>query len=470
MKMFRTSISYEGYTAEQMLMLVMISLNDLYWNHCCTDEKTIYARCNLHLFSRGEQVQVKLKENEVLLSCIQPSLKIIASNRCQTNIEKLVEYIGYNRQIYTAEQLDETYLSWKAERKDGLSPTEKIVMSNSAPPATIGLIIVCTLAFFYSISYAVLHREPLAMGLFQLGANIRLYTLGDEGWRLFTSCFLHMNLFHLAGNMLVLYFIGRYLEPVVGWYPLLLLFICTGALGSLTSVIVAGNRMSVGASGAIFGLYGVFIALLTTKLITGEIKRTLFQGIVLISVYGLYGGMAQGIDNAAHIGGLISGILLGYLLYTGLQKRAVYVYSVTGAVMITAGIVVAGLYFFHNDSIRYERMLKRLRVYEGTALSARTDLSLKTTSQQLKGLTDTAGPQWRLFINTLDSAQHFRFGKNKRYAVQRDLLKRYGQCRLAENEIWIQALRSGKPMEGAKDSIRLLTMDKYDSLQNLRLY
>jgi rhomboid protease GluP len=467
MKIYRKTIDFDGLTADQVFMLSILSLQDLGWDHYCKDNRNIFARCHLRLFNSGERIYIQLKEEEAVVKCEQSSFRIINANRNETNVEKLVEYISLNRQIYSGQDLQNLYTEWQTEPRTGMTPTERLVMGSGAPPATLILGAVCTLLLFYTVGYALNHHEPVIMSLFHLGANIRLYTLGGEGWRLITSCFLHLSLLHLISNLFVLWCIGRYLEPVIRSYWLVLLFFCTGIFGSLTSVLVAGNRISVGASGAIFGLYGVFIALLTTKLITGEVRKILFQGLVLMTAYGLYGGMSQHIDNAAHVGGLVSGFLFGYILYAGFNSAKGQFIAASVITGITGLSVVFCLSGFHNDSIRYERMLKRIENAEHLALLARTDLLVKSPQQQLSALEDTAGPQWRFFVQTLDSARNFRFGNNKVYALQRDMLIRYGKARLAENEIWLQSLRSGQKMEEAKDSIRLITMDKFDSLRLL---
>jgi rhomboid protease GluP len=79
--------------------------------------------------------------------------------------------------------------------------------------------------------------------------------------------------------------------------------------------------ISAGASGAIFGMYGVFLAMLTTNLIEKTARKALLISIGVFVFYNLANGMKAGIDNAAHIGGLISGLIIGYGLYPSLKKR-----------------------------------------------------------------------------------------------------------------------------------------------------
>jgi rhomboid protease GluP len=97
-------------------------------------------------------------------------------------------------------------------------------------------------------------------------------------------------------------------------------FLATGVASSLTSLWWHDVTISAGASGAIFGLYGVFLALLRTNLLEKSMRGGLFISIFLFVAVNLIGGMKYQVDNAAHIGGLISGIIMGYADVPGLNK------------------------------------------------------------------------------------------------------------------------------------------------------
>ncbi|MES2003678.1 MAG: rhomboid family intramembrane serine protease [Bacteroidota bacterium] len=462
------NIDAKELSPRQMLMLAALSMNDLSWDYCFRDDNNLYAKAHMGLFSWGESIHVQVSEEQLIINCGQPFWKYFRPKKPQENIDELLSYIQYNRQIYSPEALDEEIAIVQAGKTMTLSATEKIVTGKNLPTAT-AIIIACNLLYFLVFSFSTASFfNPSIIDIFHWGGNLRLYTFGGEGWRLITSCFLHLGIFHLLGNMFVLFFIGRYLEPVINPYLFTLVYLSTGVLGSVTSVIETGNRVSAGASGAIFGLYGVFIALLTTKMITGEIKRVLFQSIILFAAYGLFTGMSEGVDNAAHLGGLLSGFVFGYIIIVGYNAQQKRMIAGIAIIVLTTGLGFFSLTFFHNDTIQYERMLKRMQLYEHKALAERTDMKLKPIYQQLEGLTNGARANWKLFIKTADSASQFTFGRNKIYPVQKGLLLRYGQDRLAENEIWIRSLKTGDEMRDTKDSIRLLVYAKQDSLALLR--
>ncbi|PTY37754.1 hypothetical protein BGP77_14840 [Saccharospirillum sp. MSK14-1] len=159
--------------------------------------------------------------------------------------------------------------------------------------------------------------------LVMLGANYGPWTVDGQWWRLFSSTFLHAGLLHLVFNMIVLANIGIFLEPLLGRLSLAVVYVLTGLLASLTSLYFNDAAVSVGASGAIFGLYGFFLALLTTSLLKPEFRKAFLRntlGFVVINV--AIGFVIGPIDNAAHLGGLASGFVLGYLWLPVIRKRA----------------------------------------------------------------------------------------------------------------------------------------------------
>jgi rhomboid protease GluP len=114
--------------------------------------------------------------------------------------------------------------------------------------------------------------------------------------------------------------VGVYLEPMLGKPRYIIAYLSTGVFASLASLWWHNVPVSsAGASGAIFGMYGIFLALLSTNLIPKQIRNGLLQSIGIFIVYNLVYGMKSGVDNAAHIGGLLSGLVIGYLYYLGMK-------------------------------------------------------------------------------------------------------------------------------------------------------
>jgi rhomboid protease GluP len=139
-----------------------------------------------------------------------------------------------------------------------------------------------------------------------------------EYYRLFTYMFLHSGIEHLANNMLVLLFIGDNLERAAGLWKYIVIYFGAGVIAGITSLsynMLNGTYViSVGASGAIFGVVGAMVYIVIRN--KGRLENISSRQIVMFVVLSLYSGLtSQGIDNAAHIGGLVSGIILAAVIY-----------------------------------------------------------------------------------------------------------------------------------------------------------
>ena len=158
--------------------------------------------------------------------------------------------------------------------------------------------------------------RPEVIDIVNWGGNAKVLTL-EQGqyWRLVTSVFVHVGIAHILMNSIGFLFAAALLEHNLGRQLFLFVYISTGILASLTSALWNDNMVSAGASGAIFGLYGFILAKLLSA---NEQQRKMNDGlIVTIFIYVLYNlimGLTGNIDNAAHIGGLLSGIVMGVLL------------------------------------------------------------------------------------------------------------------------------------------------------------
>jgi membrane associated rhomboid family serine protease/Flp pilus assembly protein TadD len=149
------------------------------------------------------------------------------------------------------------------------------------------------------------------------GANFGPYTLSGQWWRLFTYMFLHGGIFHIAMNMWCLWNLGWLCESIYGRFTYAAIYLITGVAGGLASVGWNPSVLSVGASGALFGLTGALIAsfYLGEFTLSGiNIKGTL-SSLLFFTGFNLFlGRMVPGIDNACHVGGLVSGLMLGAMI------------------------------------------------------------------------------------------------------------------------------------------------------------
>ena len=159
--------------------------------------------------------------------------------------------------------------------------------------------------------------QPTGTQLLALGGNTAWEVQHGQWWRLLTGPFLHIGVVHLAMNMLGLLLIAPMVERIYGHCLFLLLYIGCALAGSAASLhFSARSGVSVGASGAVFGVVGaLLVGLLRHRQRLPQLfgRRTL-GGIGLLVFYSLVQGLAPGVDNAAHVGGLVAGLALAFIL------------------------------------------------------------------------------------------------------------------------------------------------------------
>lgn len=156
---------------------------------------------------------------------------------------------------------------------------------------------------------------PNGMELMQWGANRRFETTNGEFWRLITSMFVHGGVVHLLLNIFGLYLGGSFLEMIYGAKRYALVYISSGLVAGMASILWNTNVASVGASGAIFGVFGAILSFVFDSAFEKGGKRViLFLFGPYVGINLLFGFVGLGIDNAGHVGGLACGFLMGVVI------------------------------------------------------------------------------------------------------------------------------------------------------------
>jgi membrane associated rhomboid family serine protease len=159
--------------------------------------------------------------------------------------------------------------------------------------------------------------NPAGRDLIRFGANFGPLTLSGQWWRLLTSVFIHGGLLHIAFNMWCLWDLGRLAESLYGEWTFAAVYLICGLAASLGSVTWNPFVLSVGASGAIFGIAGALISsfYLGEFSLPGAAMSGMLRSVLLFVGYNLFfGAVIAHTDNAAHVGGLLMGLLLGALI------------------------------------------------------------------------------------------------------------------------------------------------------------
>ena len=186
----------------------------------------------------------------------------------------------------------------------------------------------------------------------QLIANGALYgpaVADGEWWRIVTSGFLHDNrlpigLLHIGFNMYILYYVGQLLEPTLGRVGFLVAFSVSLLGGSLGALLLSADKLTLGASGAVFGLVGVALMELRSR---GVPPFQTDLGMLLILNLAITFGFRQYISVGGHVGGLVAGVVVGYLLFEvagqdrSRRRPLIAVCAGLGAVLAGASIAVA---------------------------------------------------------------------------------------------------------------------------------
>ncbi|MBA4388911.1 MAG: hypothetical protein C0404_13090 [Verrucomicrobia bacterium] len=183
------------------------------------------------------------------------------------------------------------------------------------------------------------------------GSNYGPLTITGDWWRLLTSVFVHIGLLHIAMNMWVLWDVGVLVERLYGNLFFAVVYLISGILGSLASVWWHTEILSAGASGAIFGLYGALLAFFIVR--RSSIPSRMMKSVSRICVFFIlfnvaYGSWQPQIDNAAHLGGLLGGFLVGLAGARPLptdRRRAQLFPRLAAALLVSAALISLLVHF-----------------------------------------------------------------------------------------------------------------------------
>jgi rhomboid protease GluP len=212
-------------------------------------------------------------------------------------------------------------------------------------PTTATSVIIGANLVLYALSWYLTARSGAASGmggisgevLYRLGAKFGPAIYAGQWWRLVTAIFLHAGLFHIGMNLWCLVDLGPEVESLFSTPKFVVLYLTTGILGFVLSTWWSMG-LSVGASGSVMGLIGILIGVSFHHGRLGKDYRgMLWRWVLYIFIFGLF----FAVDNAAHIGGLVSGLALGYFVPQG-EPETRAGENLWNALAVLAVIIMAG--------------------------------------------------------------------------------------------------------------------------------
>ena len=327
----KQEFSFPGLTTEQLLLFSYGAFLELGWTPKYAGPNAIvgYTPRSWNKYDDEILVETNGETMSVTSSLVHnESFDMIGKNKKHINdfmaaFEKVRAFPPKSEWTEAIEQLrSQTVQTVTEEAKKGEEINKVMKLSGSNLYVTYGIIAINVVVFILMvIDGAEIFTVTKGLVHIKWGSNVTALTLSGDWWRLITSTFIHFGIIHLAMNMYCLYTAGVYLEPMLGKTKYIAAYLCTGIIAGIVSLWWHKEGLNgAGASGAIFGLYGVFLALLFTNLIPKQVRSALLQSIGIFVVFNIVYGMRSGIDNAAHIGGLLSGLVIGFIFYPVLKK------------------------------------------------------------------------------------------------------------------------------------------------------
>ncbi len=334
---------------EKAMALTLNVLYELAWDIELTGIKSWKAWTKISIYAFGEEVSITLSEQQIFLSSKTMATQILDWNKNRRNLEKF-ENLFIKKAANLTEQewvrVSNQFHALQSQSTEGLEQldppaTKKTFLLLPTPDYwATPLLFWTNLVLFGIMAFSGVHLlTPETADIINWGGNMRLVTREGEWWRLLSSCFIHIGIVHLAVNMYGLLFIGALTERKIGPLRVLTVYFFGGLMASCASFAWNENVVSAGASGAIFALFGTFLALLLSKAYAGKNQKNLLLSVGIYVLYSLAQGFGStGIDNAAHVGGLAAGLLLGFIFAPSYKRTDIK--GLKGVLTATAIITV----------------------------------------------------------------------------------------------------------------------------------
>ena len=360
----------------QILILALEASQKLEWNIEGIALREVIFYVPMGMRSQGEEVTFTIEEGnsgEISVRSQCASVQLVDYGKNRKNIQKLQETMEEIKSALTPEELAQKANELEEELTRPLTEEERRLQAESEKEssfihffiprkgfiATPVLIDINILVFILMAATGAGILEPSTLALLNWGADFGPLTLTGDWWRAVTCNFVHIGAFHLLMNMYAFIYIGIWLEHLIGTRRMFVSYLLTGLCSAVFSLYMHAETISTGASGSIFGLYGIFLAFLLFHRIERSQRKALLTSILIFVGYNLIYGIRAGVDNAAHIGGLLSGFLLGFIYVFGERMKkpeAGRTVSIIGELIIFSVFLFSFLALCRNIPSTYQEI------------------------------------------------------------------------------------------------------------------
>ena len=308
-------IPLKNVSNEPALAIAFQTFKNLGWDVLFASDYKLLGSTPRNWKSKGQQIIAGFENNEfVVISEMVNGESFDVTGINKKNVASFIAAFNDAENNITSDEVEanktaivaleqQTAIAAEQENKETEEINKAMNLAGSNLYVTYAIMAINIIVFGLMAFDGAGIFEPNGFVHLKWGSNYSSLTLSGDWWRLLTCTFIHFGIIHLAMNMYCLYTIGVYLEPMLGKIKYTAAYLCTGILASLVSLWWhTAPANSAGASGAVFGMYGLFLALLTTDLIPKSVRASLLQSIGIFIVFNLVYGMKGGVDNSAHVG------------------------------------------------------------------------------------------------------------------------------------------------------------------------
>ena len=447
-------IPFGDLTPEEFLIVALETARDCNWQILFITRSGFRAYTSNTLISSGEILTLQLQEGAASLSSESNGKQLLNSGKNKRNTDQFLARFLKLKESFDKITLHHKYEEWQQKFSSGDEPI--LASDPQSRPAPNSFFKILKPIEGYFITPILINLNGLILILMCMsganilwpdanmvitwGGNFKPFTLNGEWWRMITCNFLHFGIIHLFFNMSALIYIGMILEPQLGKLKFLMAYLLTGITSSLCSLWWHDNAVSAGASGAIFGMYGVFFALLTTNFIEKEGRMTTLKSIGLFVVYNLAFGAALGADNAGHIGGLLGGLFLGYCFYFILIHPGSR--ALQAAILVLSAVSILGLAIFAYSTISNDLgvYLKKMEAFDLNEKKAVESYAFKANPESIQNIKNGIG-LWKKNITLLEEAERLNLRAELKIRIK--LMIKYCEARIKFYELALSDLQGG---------------------------